>query len=911
LTRRKVRPTNLSAGRRTYPAQRSHRISEGSYAGKVVSERQHTNMEQEKTILLVEDEASIALSEEITLGRHGYKVISAFSGEEAVETFSKSTEIDLVLMDIDLGTGMDGARAAEIILKQREIPLIFLSAHSERDFVAKTEGITSYGYVVKNSGEMVLIASIKMAFRLFDSRKKEMEKDAALHKSEERFSLAMDAATDGIWDWNVTSGETYYSPGCARMLGYSPGKTPLDGGFWLTLIHPEDKDAVFKANKDCVENLCSTFKVEYRMQARNGAWRWILGRGTAVERDPKGRAVRIIGTHMDITDYKRTEEALLRERNLLHFLINGAKNSSLAYLDREFNYIRVNETYAATCGYRPEEMIGKNHFDLYPHSENEAIFARVRDTGEPFEARDKPFLFPDQPERGTTWRDWTLCPVNDPSGQVAGLVISLFEKTNRKRREETLQTDIAERRQMEEKLRLSEEKYRSLVESTSDCIWEVDANGCFTYLSPKFQDLLGYAPEEFLGRAPSDLIPENERPQVVEEFLAALANRQPFSLTEHTNRHRDGRHVTVEVRGIPLLSPEGECRGLRGITRDITERKAMKDALREKEEMNRLLVDNLNNAVVYQLTPTSDGVTRFTYVSRAVERLNECSAEEVLADAEVIYGQVLPEYRALVREREEEARKNSSTLHVEVESRLPSGRLRWFEYTSTPRRRNDGQMVWDGVQVDITERKQAEEALKTAYEEKQYLLRELQHRAKNSFSMIGSLISLMGNSSNSDEAKSALNEIGSRVLAISSLYDLLNANDSITMVRLDEYIGKIASSLPGISENITLQQACEAITLPVKIAIPLGIIITELITNSIKYAFPDGRCAAVTLSLKKTDDGATIEVSDDGIGLPEGFDLSSISTLGLNLVTILAKQINGNFTIEGRQGTRCVLEFPL
>lgn len=466
------------------------------------------NLEKAKTILLVEDEAIIAMAEEMILKRHGYKVISVFSGEQAVETFTGSTEIDLVLMDIDLGAGMDGTQAAELILKHREVPLIFLSAHSEHEVVAKTEGITSYGYVVKNSGKMVLVASIKMAFRLFAARMKEKEK----------------------------------------------------------------------------------------------------------------------------------EEALLRERNLLQAVMNGAKNSLLVYLDRDFNFVRVNEAYASSCGYRPEEMIGMNHFDLYPHAENESIFTRVRDTGESFEIHDKPFTFPDQPERGVTWWDWTLHPVKDQAGQVTGLVFSLFETTDRKR---------------------------------------------------------------------------------------------------------------------------------------------------------------------------------------------------------------------------------------------------------------------------------MEEALEKACEEKQYLLRELQHRAKNSFTMITSLISLMEISSNSDEAKSALNEIGTRVMAISSLYDLLSVSDDVTMVRLDEYLGRIASSLPGISDNITLQQTCDAITLPIKTAIPLGIIITELITNSIKYAFPAGRCGTVTLSLKKTDAGTAIEVGDDGIGLPEGFDLSSGNTLGLNLVTILAKQINGNFTIEGRNGTRCVLEFPM
>jgi PAS domain S-box-containing protein len=123
------------------------------------------------TILIVEDEALIAMSEKMLLEKYGYRVITASSGKSAVEKAESMQEIDLVLMDIDLGQGMRGTEAASIILSRRDIPVVFLSSHTEREIVEQTEGITSYGYVVKNSGETVLIASIRMAFRLFETRR--------------------------------------------------------------------------------------------------------------------------------------------------------------------------------------------------------------------------------------------------------------------------------------------------------------------------------------------------------------------------------------------------------------------------------------------------------------------------------------------------------------------------------------------------------------------------------------------------------------------------------------------------------------------------------------------------------------------------------------------------------------------
>jgi PAS domain S-box-containing protein len=151
-------------------------------------------------------------------------------------------------------------------------------------------------------------------------------------------------------------------------------------------------------------------------------------------------------------ELKMLARLLERERQILQSVMDGARNSHLVYLDRDFNFVRVNEAYAKTCGYTPEQMIGKNHFALYPHADNEAIFARVRDTGVPVEVHDKPFVFPDQPQRGTTYWDWTLTPIKSDSGYVEGLVFSLFETTGRKQAEEalrelnaTLESKVAQR----------------------------------------------------------------------------------------------------------------------------------------------------------------------------------------------------------------------------------------------------------------------------------------------------------------------------------------------------------------------------------------------------------------------------------------------------------------------------------
>ena len=132
-------------------------------------------MNENKTILIVEDEALIAMNEAALLEKHGYRGFTAFSADEAVGAAAEQ-DIDLILMDIDLGRGKtDGTEAARRILEDREIPVVFLSSHTEPHIVEKTEKITSYGYVVKDSGETVLLTSIKMAFRLYDAKRRERE----------------------------------------------------------------------------------------------------------------------------------------------------------------------------------------------------------------------------------------------------------------------------------------------------------------------------------------------------------------------------------------------------------------------------------------------------------------------------------------------------------------------------------------------------------------------------------------------------------------------------------------------------------------------------------------------------------------------------------------------------------------
>ena len=169
---------------------------------------------EKKTILLVEDDAVTGLAEKMMLEKHGYSVITAMSGSRAIE-IALNSKIDLILMDIDLGGDIDGNRAAQEILSNKNIPVVFLTAHVEREMVEKVREITRYGYALKNSGEFVLISSIEMVFELFEAHEKTRE-------SEESHRSLVEDINEVIFSMDDKGVFTYISPRIEFYLNFIP-----------------------------------------------------------------------------------------------------------------------------------------------------------------------------------------------------------------------------------------------------------------------------------------------------------------------------------------------------------------------------------------------------------------------------------------------------------------------------------------------------------------------------------------------------------------------------------------------------------------------------------------------------------------------------------------------------------------
>jgi PAS domain S-box-containing protein len=152
--------------------------------------------------------------------------------------------------------------------------------------------------------------------------------------SEERLDLALQAANDGLWDWNVAEGTTYFSPRWMQMLGYEPNELPHHFHTWKNLLHPDDLKPTMKVLANNIENRIDHYEVEYRMRTKNGGWKWLLSRGAVVQRDPLGRPERIVGTHTDISERKDLERSLKAAKDAAEHA-NKAKSSFLAIMSHE------------------------------------------------------------------------------------------------------------------------------------------------------------------------------------------------------------------------------------------------------------------------------------------------------------------------------------------------------------------------------------------------------------------------------------------------------------------------------------------------------------------------------------------------------------------------------------------------
>ena len=567
--------------------------------------------------------------------------------------------------------------------------------------------------------------------------------------------------------------------------------------------------------------------------------------------------------------------------------------------DFEGRFIDANDAALNMLGYKREEIHGLNFASLLSEDQLPIAFKALQ------EIRDTGFQ-----------KDLTELRLRSRNGSdvyVETIGSAIFSKGTYTAIQ-SIARNITERKRAEEALRASESQYRLLSEHTTDTVWLMDLNFKIIYQSPSVEKLRGFSSQEIM-EMPLDRHVTPESFKLVSEVILKEMPRvradpgyNPVRTLELEYYCKDGTTVWMENNFSVIRDESSRLVSILGEARDITMRKRVEEKLMESEFKYRSLIEHSSDVVF-----CVDRNGEYKFVNQVFASTFGKPTDYFLGKTFWdIYPKEHADHRQAASTRVFETGESQS---VEVTVPLPDRTL-YFIAKANPVRDETGKVVLNLTHAtDITDRKLAEAALESSLEEKSALLRELQHRVKNSLAMITSLIDLESEMSMSNETHSILGNLRGRVSSLSSLYTLLYQSGGVERIRLDEYIKRIVHSisqtftkgLPGIR----IEQDLSPVEISVKSAAPLGLIVNELLINALKYAFPAGRSGIVRVVLQNSTDTIDLTVSDDGIGTPRKFDPAKSEGFGLHLVDLLAKQLGGTVTHERGDTTMFKVRIPV
>ncbi len=972
-------------------------------------------VDYKKRLLLVEDEILIALGKQIELEKYGYSVLTVNTGEKAIDISKGKKDIDLILMDIDLGKGIDGTEAAEIILKNRNLPIVFLSSHTEPEVVEKTEKITSYGYVVKGSSITVCDASIKMAFKLFDANRKseahrqnlsttlnsigdaviatdtkgivtkinpvaekltgwnveraygmpltdifkivntetrkpvqnpvnkvledgnivglanhtvliakdgreyqiadsaspiidnegeitgvvlvfrnvteEYKIQKELKDSETKLKEAQCLAKIGNWDLDLITGKLYWSNEIYRIFDINPKQFSADFEAFLKTIHPDDRDFVNDAYTKSVKNK-TPYNINHRLLLKNGLGK-IVNECCETYYDEKGKPIRSVGTVQDITYRKKVEDELKESTNMLNDVLNTIP-VRVFWKDLDGVYLGCNKLFAQDAGRStPEEVIGNTDYNM-GWAERAELYRKddrnVIKSGQPKINYEE--LVP-TPESKFNWVNTSKIPLRNDEGLIYGM-LGTYE-------------NITKRKEME----------RSLSEANSIInrspivafLWKNKKNWPVEFVTKNVEKLFGYTSQEFMEEKIfySNIIHISDFKRVAEEVNSFSQKEGVKSFPHEPYRIITKNKVTKWVSDTTYIrrNSRGIITHYEGIITDITNQMEVEEKLRLSELRYKSIFQK-NHAVILLIDPDT---AKIADANSAACRYYGWTYEEIISkkitDINVMKPKELYSSIKLVLKEKQN--------HFFFRHRMASDEIRDVEvYTGLINIKK--QKLLYSLIHDITDRKIAENKLNHQLLEKEIILKEVHHRIKNNLASVGSLLTLQAQSATNPEVQSALQDAIGRVNSMHVLYEKLIITDNYKVTSVREYLTNLIDDIINMfseSIEITVEKQIDDFGLDPKRLVPVGIIINELLTNIMKYAFIGKTSGLIKIIVKEKQGNVSLTVQDNGIGLPEEFDIDTENGFGLMLIKLLTEQLNGSFKIDNHIGTKSTLKFSI
>ncbi|EKQ54185.1 MAG: PAS domain S-box [Methanobacterium sp. Maddingley MBC34] len=448
---------------------------------------------------------------------------------------------------------------------------------------------------------------------------------------------------------------------------------------------------------------------------------------------------------------------------------------------------------------------------------------------------------------------------------------------------------------------------KSIVEHTEDAIVGLGLDGTILTWNPAAETIYGYTASEAVGSSVSMVIPPYNSDEI-SLILAWIKSGERVTHYETLRRRKDGSIINVSLSVSPIKDDTGEIIGASSIARDTSASKKMELKLQESEEKFREVFNNANDAIFLHPLKNDGTPGNFVEVNDvACQRLGY-TREELLqmSPADI--------------DTEETIQKTSHYM----EKLLVNGRATFEAFNLT----RDGQeipvevsahifnlrgeMMVLSILRDITRRKESEAKLRKSLDEKELLLKEIHHRVKNNLMVISSLLNLQSKYIKDKAALEVFRESQRRARSMALIHTMLYQSIDLKCINFGDYITKLTQELFRTyvtSDNIQLNMDVGDILLDINTSIPLGLIVNELVSNSLKHAFPNGEKGEITVKFHKNNDYYTFQVADTGIGFPEDLDFRKTNSLGMRLVNTLTDQIDGEIELNTTGPTCFTINF--
>ncbi|MBK9992055.1 MAG: PAS domain S-box protein [Verrucomicrobia bacterium] len=447
-------------------------------------------------------------------------------------------------------------------------------------------------------------------------------------------------------------------------------------------------------------------------------------------------------------------------------------------------------------------------------------------------------------------------------------------------------------------LRISEERFRSVVTSLNEVVFQTNVDGLWTFLNPAWQEITGYSIEESVGKLHLSYVHPDDRERNNQLLQPLIERKKEYCRHEVRYITKLGGFRWVEIFARLVFDANNQITGTAGTLNDITVRKQADEALQKQRIAIEAAIDGV---------ALLDDSGRYTYLNQThVEMFGYSHPDELIGrDWQPLYS-------------DSELARFTNEAHAEL---AKTGKWRG---TVTATRRNGStfaeevsltQIEGGGLVCvcrDITDRIEAEQFVLNALKEKEVMLKEIHHRVKNNMQIVSSLLNLQLDHLQDETARTMFIESQNRIASMALVHEKLYQSNDLSRIDFTDYLSDLTENLASIlgahTRNISFVLKSADVHLGIDTAIPCGLIINELVSNAYKHGFPKGGPGQVTLSLEALADGhLQLEVADNGRGIPPDLDLRKTKSLGMQLVHTLVQQLRGTLEVKRENGTRFII----